>query len=1367
MGALMTRLLVLSLLLAGCGADGGEEREASTDASTARPEAPKYAVRSVSAPIDLDALMSRTRHAFRSHGGELRAGHEDWEIRAAADGTQVTFTPRADSPGGPALRFGAPAVFRGGRSLEPTTVATEVTQAGELVVDRGTVRERWQNRADGAEVRWEIAEEPAGAGPLRLRLPVTGMDLDVVDDEGLRFRDRLGGIAIRFGHATWVDAGGERTPVPCVYGDGAISMEVPAGVVARTRFPAVLDPIVYAEVATLPRMGGSAPSDQLHPAAHAAGAQALVAWSDDRRWGTSVPGVFAARVSAAGTILDPTGLPLGQGRLTGTDLRPAVAHAAGVFVVAWAAYDRVLAVRVAADGTVLDSAPVVVWEGGPVGSVDVAGGGTDFLVVWGGTGAEADVYGARLSGAGLVLDTTPITVSAASGTQGGPAADFDGTDWLVVWSDQRAGTGESDVYGARVRTTGEVRDPAGLPITTAAGSQVEPDVAFDGSNHLVVWTDQALPTIYGAQVAPAGTVVGSPARISRGTNDRTPSVAWDGTEFHVAWRASGTGGWEIYVVTVPSTGPGLGSERSVYAGHIPSSPSVAASPDFAMISFHDDIDATFDYDALGLRIDTHGGYVPWRTAPVIVSRSAPAQTTPRVASNGDRYLVVWAEYGADGLTDIYGARFESDGTLVDSTGFAIRTGTPAKHTPRVASNGTGWLVTWIDTLRTVSGTPQKDLWGQIVADTSYPVSGSGFEIVRYAYAHDLAWTGSTYQVVYDAGTYLGHVTVSDTRTVGSVRLVTGTSTASGSPVLISTNARIAFYTEDLYDRDLEGYRFGAGSLFTMDAGGTYVIDPAVASGGGAHLVVWSDQYSSSGTWGRLLSRRLDDTGAALDTAPRVLAGNDRDNDTPAVTFDGESFFVVSSRGGDLYGMRVPPDGSILDASPSPISSEPGVERLADVSSDGRGRAMVVYGRHVDDPDLRVHRVRARIVDLALSAGDPQGSACESGWACETGFCVDGVCCDTGCGYGSLDDCQVCSASAGASADGVCTLVSSGTTCREGAGPCDLAEACDGTSPECPADAFEPAGVACGDPAEGPCALDDACDGTGPACVTGRRRPTGTTCREATGPCDLAEACDGVSPTCPADALQPTSAVCRAAVSRCDREERCDGSSVECPADRIEPAGHICRYARGPCDLAERCDGASPECPSDLYRDEGTVCREAAGPCDRPEACSRRTAACPPDERADPGTPCRPMAGSCDVEEVCDGESTTCPPDAVLPRATVCRPADGACDVAEACDGESPTCSIDRHRIDGSGCDDGRVCNGHDECQAGACVSGEPVACTGGRSCVEETGTCEPPAGGCGCRVAGRSGAPAPSAPLVSIAVLLGAARRRSLRGRKR
>jgi len=60
----------------------------------------------------------------------------------------------------------------------------------------------------------------------------------------------------------------------------------------------------------------------------------------------------------------------------------------------------------------------------------------------------------------------------------------------------------------------------------------------------------------------------------------------------------------------------------------------------------------------------------------------------------------------------------------------------------------------------------------------------------------------------------------------------------------------------------------------------------------------------------------------------------------------------------------------------------------------------------------------------------------------------------------------------------------GTVCRAAAGPCDLAEVCDGTDAGCPADQLAP-----------------------PA----------TVCRVSTGPCDGAETCTGSDPACPPDA----------------------------------------------------------------------------------------------------------------------------------------------------------------------------------------------------------------------------------------------------------
>jgi len=147
---------------------------------------------------------------------------------------------------------------------------------------------------------------------------------------------------------------------------------------------------------------------------------------------------------------------------------------------------------------------------------------------------------------------------AAQGTQTTPSIAFDGTNFLVVWEDERINT-NNDIFGARVSPQGEILDPIGIPISTSQSVQSNVNVAWGGQNYLVVWQEwiDENYAIYGARVGPDGSVLDPDGFFIAGGSDWAiyPAVASDGANFFVVWSQDKSGiSYDIYGTRVTPDG---------------------------------------------------------------------------------------------------------------------------------------------------------------------------------------------------------------------------------------------------------------------------------------------------------------------------------------------------------------------------------------------------------------------------------------------------------------------------------------------------------------------------------------------------------------------------------------------------------------------------------------------------------------------------------------------------------------------------------------------------------------------------------------------------------------------------------------------
>ncbi|HET6464787.1 MAG TPA: hypothetical protein VFH55_04150 [Nitrospiria bacterium] len=280
-----------------------------------------------------------------------------------------------------------------------------------------------------------------------------------------------------------------------------------------------------------------------------------------------------------------------------------------------------------------------------------------------------------------------------------PVVTSDGKNFWVVWQTDRKNPDDYDVYAARVSPDGKLLDPQGLPVSTAPSNQIFSDIAVGKEQSLVVWQDLRSHSrweVYGARLRSDGKVLdedGIPIAVGRG-NARHPQVGWDGQNFLVVWMEENPGrGWDIAGARVSPNGKVIDPDRILIAPFPgdQSNPVLAWGNDQYLVAWMDKRPGS-PARILGARVSASGKLRD--PEGFVLSRSSVSPSFPAVSWAQGQYVVVWADQQAPSTHALAGIRLDSSGNVDGSKEFVVESSPNLHMFPSVHCSGELCLVVW-------------------------------------------------------------------------------------------------------------------------------------------------------------------------------------------------------------------------------------------------------------------------------------------------------------------------------------------------------------------------------------------------------------------------------------------------------------------------------------------------------------------------------------------------------------------------------------------------------------------------------------------------------------------------------------------------
>lgn len=317
----------------------------------------------------------------------------------------------------------------------------------------------------------------------------------------------------------------------------------------------------------------------------------------------------------------------------------------------------------------------------------VAFDGTNFLVVHqedsavSANGIDFNLDAVLISPGGAIVSGPNVVglavADAGAGGPGAPALAFDGSRYLLLFTDANAPVRPPQLSGLFITPATAQPDGTSFPISSTNDYiRGEPAVGFDGTNYLVVWTENGSnpPGLVAVRISKAGVILDS-TRLLIANNvgpdtsgagpccDLQPTVSFDGTNYLVT-----------YLDQRNAAPPPFSIDAAIYGGW--------ATISAARVS------------TSGVLLDGSG------TAPGIVVTTAQGLVTGRVRSafiNGAHWLV----WDSGTPRTLKASRVSTAGIVpaVWPNGFSLVPAAAAAATtqlPAISMGSNGGLVTWLE-----------------------------------------------------------------------------------------------------------------------------------------------------------------------------------------------------------------------------------------------------------------------------------------------------------------------------------------------------------------------------------------------------------------------------------------------------------------------------------------------------------------------------------------------------------------------------------------------------------------------------------------------------------------------------------------------